>query len=105
LGSGIISQTLEHDIKILLRVVGQHADRGEGERTYCDRSNQPFLVHSCLFLLAFALDKLFFRFTLSSFSYMTFGRTDVGALETGEPVPFAEAFDEAQSIMDARFTK
>lgn len=54
---------------------------------------------------AFALDQLFFRFTLSSFSYMTFGRPDVGALETGEPVPFAEAFDEAQSIMDGRFTK
>lgn len=72
---------MEEDLKKLVRVIGHYADRGE----------------------SFALDKLFFRFTLSSFSHMTFGQRDVGALETGEPVPFAESFDKAQHILDRRF--
>lgn len=83
LGRGIISQTLEHDLKTLVKVIGHHADQGD----------------------TFDLSNLFFRFTLSSFSHMTFGQPDVGALESGKPVPFAEAFDEAQTLLDHRFTK
>ena len=50
------------------------------------------------------LSSLFFRFTLNSFAEMAFG-TDIRALstETDAPVPFAEAFDYAQSVLDGRF--
>lgn len=54
----------------------------------------------------FDLDNLFFRFTLNSFAEMAFG-TDVGALslDSDDPVPFAAAFDFAQSVLDRRFNK
>ncbi|ORY63681.1 putative cytochrome P450 monooxygenase [Leucosporidium creatinivorum] len=80
---GIITQSLDANLEKLLAIIRRHADKGE----------------------EFSLDALFFRFTLNSFADLAFG-VDVGALstESDEPVPFAAAFDFAQSILALRFT-
>ncbi|ORZ30371.1 cytochrome P450 [Catenaria anguillulae PL171] len=49
------------------------------------------------------LNDLFYRFTLDSFMEIGFGMTDLGALTSDEPVPFAVAFDEVQRILNRRF--
>ncbi|GAA5832431.1 hypothetical protein JCM11251_006452 [Rhodosporidiobolus azoricus] len=78
----VISAGLDHNLDRLLTIVGRHADSGA----------------------VFDLSDLFFRFTLSSFTEFAFGH-DIGALstETDAPVPFAQAFDYAQVIMNNRF--
>ncbi|ORY63680.1 putative cytochrome P450 monooxygenase [Leucosporidium creatinivorum] len=79
---GIITESLDSNLEKLLAIIRRRADAGE----------------------EFDLDTLFFRFTLNSFAEMAFG-TDVGALslDSDEPVPFAAAFDFAQSVLDRRF--
>lgn len=47
------------------------------------------------------LQDLFFRFTLDSFAEVGFG-VSTGSLVSGK-VPFADAFDHLQSVMDERF--
>ena len=42
------------------------------------------------------LSELYFRFTLDSFVAMAFG-SELGSMESGTPVPFATAFDFAQT--------
>ncbi|GAA5904139.1 hypothetical protein JCM6882_003957 [Rhodosporidiobolus microsporus] len=79
----VISAGLDHNLDRLTTIVGRHADSGQ----------------------VFDLSDLFFRFTLSSFTEFAFGH-DIGALstETDAPVPFAQAFDYAQVVMNNRFT-
>lgn len=56
---------------------------------------------------AISMPELFFRYTLSSFAKMAFA-ADLGCLTSdpaslNQPVPFAVAFDSAQSMLNARF--
>lgn len=78
---GVITRAIDDDIAKLTTIIGNHADAGR----------------------EFDLAALFFAFTLSSFTSMAFGQ-DIGALKIDDdtPVPFAVAFDFAQSRMDSR---
>jgi hypothetical protein len=101
---GIITQSLDSNLERLIAIIRRHADKGEGApRIHLHLPSQ--LTHLLLHT-AFSLDTLFFRFTLNSFAELAFG-LDVGALstESDEPVPFAAAFDFAQSVLALRFTK
>ncbi|RKO86207.1 cytochrome P450, partial [Blyttiomyces helicus] len=50
------------------------------------------------------LHDLLFRFTLESFGHIGFG-ISFGCLTSDDPVPFAAAFDRAQSVVDQRSRK
>ncbi|KAK4050286.1 hypothetical protein OIV83_003607 [Microbotryomycetes sp. JL201] len=79
---GVITNSIDSHMQKLVEIVKRHAESGQE-------------LH---------LDKLFFRFTLETFGSMAFG-LDIGALDpdNDEPVPFAEAFDHAQELLDRRF--
>jgi len=77
---GVITSSLETSVEKLRAVLRGHAASGK----------------------EFALDALFFSFTLDSFSKMAFG-ISIGSMESDHPLPFAEAFDDAQGILEARF--
>ncbi|KAM0786348.1 hypothetical protein ACM66B_001820 [Microbotryomycetes sp. NB124-2] len=79
---GVITNSIDSHMQKLLEIVKRHAETGQE-------------LH---------LDKLFFRFTLETFGSMAFG-LDIGALDPDNdaPVPFAEAFDHAQELLDRRF--
>ncbi|KAM0788869.1 hypothetical protein ACM66B_002954 [Microbotryomycetes sp. NB124-2] len=79
---GVISQSLNSSLAKMVKILERHSASG-----------QPF-----------ALDTLFFAFTLDSFAEMAFGLS-IGALnpDSDAPIPFAEAFDEAQGLLDRRF--
>lgn len=81
---GIISTCLEEGIDKLVAIIKRYAKTG-----------QPF-----------DLQELFFRFTLDTFCKMSFG-FDVGALslDSAAPVPFAQAFDRVQVLINKRFNK
>lgn len=87
----------------LLAIIRRHAEKGE---CVCKRCAPQSNTTDSTVGTAFSLDTLFFRFTLNSFAELAFG-LDVGALstESDEPVPFAAAFDSAQTILALRFTK
>ncbi|KAK4057975.1 hypothetical protein OIO90_001194 [Microbotryomycetes sp. JL221] len=79
---GVISSSLDSSLTKTIKILESHANSGK----------------------PFALDTLFFAFTLQSFAEMAMG-IDVGALnlESDKPIPFAEAFDQAQELLDRRF--
>lgn len=82
---GVISTAIETDLQKLEIILNRYADSGK----------------------EFDLSSLFFGFTLSSFTSMGFS-IDVGALSLDEdpaPVPFAVAFDYAQSGITKRAVK
>ncbi|KAK4051989.1 hypothetical protein OIO90_004519 [Microbotryomycetes sp. JL221] len=79
---GVITNSIDSHMSKLLAIVRKHSETGQ----------------------ELELDKLFFAFTLETFGSMAFG-LDIGALDSADnkPVPFAEAFDQAQELLDRRF--
>ncbi|RIA88163.1 cytochrome P450 [Glomus cerebriforme] len=77
----VICVVLEEETKILLNILQKNAKNGD----------------------VINLQDLFFRFTFDSFGRVTFG-IDFESLSNEKPVPFAQAFDFVQSVVDKRFT-